>query len=69
MAGYYLGCVLNILAFCEAFTLGKAESIDLLDLRKVILGGAANSWMLKNLGDKLINKDITAVQDLKLIYK
>jgi hypothetical protein len=33
------------------------------------LGGVASSWMLKNLGEKLINKDITAVQDLKLIYK
>ena len=66
-------CAMNIHAICEAFTLGYSEGLDMIALKKVISGGSANSWMLENLGDKIISKDISAgfridlqVKDLKI---
>ncbi len=66
-------CAMNIHAICEAFALGEAEGLDLKVLRGVIGGGAANSWMLENLGEKIIAKDNSAgfkidlqVKDLKI---
>ena len=66
-------CAMNIHAICEAFSLGESEGLDLEVLSGVISGGAANSWMLENLGPKIINKDDSAgfridlqVKDLKI---
>ena len=66
-------CAMNIQAICEAFALGRAAGVDLTKLREVLLGGAASSWMLQNLGPQMIDGDASAgfridlqLKDLKL---
>lgn len=51
---------MNIQAVCEAFALGKAEGLDLEKLREVLMGGAANSWMMENLAPQMIKGDASA---------
>ena len=53
-------CAMNLQAICEALALGRAAGLDLELLREVLLGGAASSWMLQNLGPKMIAKDPSA---------
>jgi 2-hydroxy-3-oxopropionate reductase len=53
-------CAMNLQAICEALALGRAAGLDLVRLREVLLGGAASSWMLQNLGEKMIAKDDSA---------
>lgn len=53
-------CALNLQAICEALALGRAAGLDLELLREVLLGGAASSWMLQNLGPKMIARDASA---------
>lgn len=50
-------CVLNILAVSEAMTLGKKAGLDMDKLLQVVSSGAAASWMLSNLGPKMIERD------------
>jgi len=50
---------INILAMCEAMALAKAGGLDLDMVRTVLLGGAAQSWMLQNWGPKIVNDDFT----------
>lgn len=50
-------CALHIQAVCEAFALGRAAGIDLHALRRALLGGAAGSWVLENLGPLMLEKD------------
>jgi 2-hydroxy-3-oxopropionate reductase len=52
-----LVCAMNIQAICEALALGRAAGLDLGKLREVLLGGAASSWMLENLGPLMLAKD------------
>ena len=51
---------INIQAVCEAFSLAKAEGMDLAMVRKVLMGGAANSWMLENLAPQMLAGDSSA---------
>ena len=53
-------CAMNFQAICEALALGRAAGLDLEKLREVLLGGAASSWMLQNLGPLMIKKDPSA---------
>jgi 2-hydroxy-3-oxopropionate reductase len=53
-------CAMNLQAICEALALGRAAGLDLEKLREVLLGGAASSWMLQNLGPLMIKKDPSA---------
>jgi 2-hydroxy-3-oxopropionate reductase len=53
-------CAMNLQAICEALALGRAAGLDLEKLREVLLGGAAASWMLQNLGPLMIAKDPSA---------
>jgi 2-hydroxy-3-oxopropionate reductase len=53
-------CAMNLQAICEALALGRAAGLDLSLLREVLLGGAAGSWMLQNLGPKMIAGDASA---------
>ncbi|WP_375461676.1 NAD(P)-dependent oxidoreductase [uncultured Enterovirga sp.] len=55
-----LVCAMNIQAICEALALGRAAGLDLDKLREVLLGGAASSWMLQNLGPLMLAKDASA---------
>ncbi|MFC5067131.1 NAD(P)-dependent oxidoreductase [Flaviflagellibacter deserti] len=71
-----LVCGLNIQAICEAIALGRASGVDLDQLRKVLLGGSAASWMLENLGPAMIAGDSAAgfridlmLKDLRLVQE
>lgn len=63
----------HIQAMCEAFALARAHEVDLTLMSNALRGGAAGSWMLDNLGPKVIAKDDSAgfridlqLKDLKL---
>ncbi|UCH02660.1 MAG: NAD(P)-dependent oxidoreductase [Candidatus Bathyarchaeota archaeon] len=47
-------CAINIQSVCEGLLLGKKLNLNLEKLLEVVTGGAANSWMLTNLGPKMI---------------
>ncbi|MEM2876338.1 MAG: 2-hydroxy-3-oxopropionate reductase [Candidatus Bathyarchaeia archaeon] len=50
-------CALNIQAVCEGLMLGAKAGLDLEKLLNVVTAGAAGSWMLSNLGPKMIKRD------------
>ena len=50
-------CALNIQAVCEGLTLGAKAGLDLKKLLQVVTAGAAGSWMLSNLGPKMVERD------------
>jgi len=50
-------CALNIQAVCEGLMLGAKAGLDLKRLLEAISAGAASSWMLINLGPKMIERD------------
>jgi len=50
-------CVLNIQAVCEGLMLGSKAGLDMEKLLSVVSGGAASSWMLSNLGPKMLQRD------------
>ena len=50
----------HIQAMCEAFALCRSHGGDLEVLRRTLIGGAAGSWMLENLGPQVIEKDDSA---------
>src|SRR5215470_894507 len=62
-------CGINIQAICEALALGRASGIDLNLLRRVLLGGAAASWMLDKLGPAMIAGDTSAGFRIDLMFK
>ena len=51
---------MHIQAMCEAFALCRAQGGDLELLRDTLMGGAAGSWMLDNLGPQVITRDDSA---------
>ncbi len=50
-------CVLNLLAVCEGLILAEASGLDKSAWLEAVSGGAAGSWMLSNLGPKMIAED------------
>ncbi|MBZ6075769.1 NAD(P)-dependent oxidoreductase [Microvirga puerhi] len=71
-----LVCAINIQAICEALALGRASGVDLDQLRGVLLGGSASSWMLDKLGPAMIAGDASAgfridlmLKDLRLVQE
>lgn len=69
-------CGINIQAICEALALGRAYGIDLHQMRQVLLGGSAASWMLDKLGSAMIDGDTSAgfridlmMKDLRLVLE
>ena len=63
----------HIQAICEAFALCKSKGGDLKLLKETLIRSSANSWMLENLGDDVIDKNEHAgfridlqLKDLKL---
>lgn len=50
-------CALNIQAVCEGLILGAKAGLDLEKLLQVVTAGAAGSWMLSNLGPKMVKRD------------
>lgn len=51
-------CVLNILATCEGLTLAAKSGIDMEKMLSAVRAGAAGSWMLDNLGPKILEGDM-----------
>lgn len=47
-------CALNILATCEGLTLAAKSGIDMEKMFAAVRAGAAGSWMLDNLGPKIL---------------
>lgn len=64
-----LVCGINIQAICEAIALGRASGVDLDQLRNVLLGGSAASWMLDRLGPAMIAGDAGAGFRIDLMFK
>ncbi|QJP14116.1 NAD(P)-dependent oxidoreductase [Starkeya sp. ORNL1] len=69
-------CGINIQAICEAIALGRASGVDLNQLREVLLGGSAASWMLDKLGQSMIDGETGAgfridlmLKDLRLVQE
>lgn len=62
-------CAMNIQALCEAFALARSQGADLSLLRDVLRGGAADSWMLDNLGQQMIDGDPSAGFRIELQLK
>jgi 2-hydroxy-3-oxopropionate reductase len=62
-------CGINIQAICEALALGRAAGVDLQQLRRVLLGGSAASWMLDKLGPAMIEGDTSAGFRIELMLK
>jgi len=69
-------CVINIQAVCEGLILAAKAGLDLDKFMEVVTGGAANSWMLSNLGPKMIKGDMepgfkiaTQQKDLRLVFE
>jgi 2-hydroxy-3-oxopropionate reductase len=62
-------CGINIQAICEALALGRASGVDLEQLRRVLLGGSAASWMLDKLGSAMIAGDTAAGFRTDLMFK
>lgn len=69
-------CVINIQAVCEGLILAAKAGLDLDKFLEVVTGGAANSWMLSNLGPKMIKGDMepgfkiaTQQKDLRLVFE
>lgn len=50
-------CAINIQAVCEGLMLGTKLGINLEKLLEVVTAGSANSWMLSNLGPKMVKRD------------
>jgi 2-hydroxy-3-oxopropionate reductase len=71
-----LVCGINLQAICEAVALARASGVDLQQLRHVLLGGSASSWMLDKLGPAIIEGDTSAgfridlmLKDLRLVQE
>ena len=69
-------CAVNIQAVCEALALGRASGVDLSQMRDVLLGGSASSWMLDKLGPSMIAGETQAgfridlmLKDLRLVLE
>ena len=59
----------HIQAMCEAFALCKSKGGNLKLLKDTLIGGSANSWMLENLGNEVIDKNDQAGFRLDLQLK
>ena len=62
-------CVLNIEAVCEGLILGAKAGLDLEKLLSVVSNGAAGSWMLANLGPRMLARDFEPGFRVKLQQK
>lgn len=60
---------INLQAVCEAIALGRASGVDLAQMREVLLGGSAASWMLDRLGPAMIAGDSAAGFRIDLMLK
>lgn len=64
-----LVCGINLQAVCEAIALARASGVDLNQMRDVLLGGAAASWMLDRHGPLMIAGETGAGFRIDLMLK
>lgn len=69
-------CSLNMVGLCEAMLLAEHQGIDPQLIVEVCSTGAAGSWALSNLGEKVANRDFAPgfmirhmVKDLRLVQE
>ncbi len=69
-------CTLNMIGICEAMEMAKQQGIDPNFIVEVCGTGAAGSWALSNLGEKIINSDYEPgfaikhiIKDLRLVQE
>ena len=69
-------CTLNMIGICEAMEMAKQQGIDPNLVVEVCGTGAAGSWALSNLGEKIINSDYEPgfaikhiIKDLRLVQE
>ena len=60
---------INLQSCCEAIALARAAGVDLDQMRKVLLGGSAGSWMMEKLGPLMIAGDAAAGFRIDLMLK
>ncbi|MCC6590616.1 MAG: NAD(P)-dependent oxidoreductase [Bryobacterales bacterium] len=60
---------LNLLATIEGLRVAKAAGLDLPEVVQAVAGGAAGSWMLSNLGPKIIAGDFNPGFSIRLHAK
>lgn len=60
---------LNVLAMVEGLRLAHAAGLDLKATLRTASGGAASSWMLANLGPKILNEDFAPGFSIRLEQK
>jgi 3-hydroxyisobutyrate dehydrogenase len=69
-------CGLNLLGVCEALVLAEKVGLDLSKLLQATTAGAAGSWALAHLGEKMRNRDFAPAfmidlqqKDLRLVLE
>ncbi len=60
---------INLQSCCEAMALARASGVDLDQVRRVLMGGSAASWMLDRLGPQMIAGDARAGFRIDLMLK
>jgi len=60
---------LNVLAMVEGLRMAHAAGLDLKATLRTVSGGAASSWMLANLGPKILNNDFAPGFSIRLEQK
>lgn len=60
---------INLQGVCEAIALARAAGVDLDQMRSVLLGGSAASWMLDKLAPAMIAGDASAGFRIDLMFK
>ena len=62
-------CILNLQAVSEGLMLGVKSGLDMEKLLSVVSAGSAGSWMLSNLGPKMLARDFEPGFKVKLQQK
>ena len=62
-------CALTLTAVAEALSFARVHGLDLHKTIDVLSGGAADSWTLRNLGPKMVDRDFRPGFSLKLELK
>jgi 3-hydroxyisobutyrate dehydrogenase-like beta-hydroxyacid dehydrogenase len=62
-------CGLNLLAVCEAFVFARKVGLDPMVMHKAVSTGAAGSWALQNLGQRMLDRDFAPMIMIDLQQK
>ena len=62
-------CGLNLLAVCEALVFARKVGLDPAVMHKAVSTGAAASWALQNLGQRMLNRDFAPMFMIDLQQK